>query len=97
MRGPAGYGRYDDDPAHVGCPFARSRRSPCMARDGRLALVESPAMVCEGCYHTPEQQVEDLAMYWPPAEGIAPGEPVTMADEFAAMVREMTEPGREVR
>ncbi|HXJ27623.1 MAG TPA: hypothetical protein VNH17_18050 [Streptosporangiaceae bacterium] len=95
MKGPAGYGRYDDDLARVGCPFARSRRSPCLARDGRLALTADPEPLCRGCYRSPDQQREDLALYYEPAGDLLPADPVTMADELAAMVREMTEPGRE--
>jgi hypothetical protein len=97
MRGPAGYGRYDDDPAHVGCPWARSSMSPCIARDGRLALAAGQDEVCTGCGLTPEHHVEDLAAYYEPAGAIMPGDPATMADEFAEMVRTMTEPGREIR
>jgi hypothetical protein len=95
MKGPAGYGRYDDDPAYVGCPWARSDMTPCIARDGRLALAD--AGVCVGCGRSPEEQFEDLATEYPPARDTPArlGEPVTAADEFALMVREATEPGRE--
>jgi hypothetical protein len=41
-----GYGRYGDDPNHVGCPRARSDMTPCAARDGRTAEDEG---VCVGC------------------------------------------------
>lgn len=95
MKGPAGYGRYDDDPAYVGCPFARSDMSPCAARDGRLALTSLPA-VCVGCGNTPEYLIEDLAADYQPAEALqaSAGEPLGAADAFAEMVREATEPGR---
>lgn len=43
---PGGYGRYKDDPTHVGCPRAKSDMTPCAARDGRLA---DEAGVCVGC------------------------------------------------
>lgn len=97
MKGPAGYGRYDNDPAYVGCPWARSSRSKCVARDGRLAL--ALAEVCRGCGNSPEYLVQDLAGYYDPArELLARGDPVTLADDFAVMVREMTEPaGKEER
>lgn len=97
MKGPGGYGRYDDDPGHVGCPWARTSESPCIARDGRLALDDAPDEVCVGCSHTPEHHVEDLALYYEPAGNIVAGDPAAVADEFAGMVREMTEPGREAR
>jgi hypothetical protein len=38
--GPCGYGRYNDDPEHVGCPRARSDMTPCIARDGCSALAD---------------------------------------------------------
>ena len=91
MKGPAGYGRYDNDSAHVGCPWARSSRSKCVARAGREAL--DAGDLCKGCANTPEYLVQDLAEEYDPArELLARGDPVTLADDFAAMVREMTEP-----
>lgn len=91
MKGPAGYGRYDDDPEYVGCPWARSDMSPCVARDGHLALdVED---LCTGCANGPGYLIEDLAGEYEPArELLARGDPVTLADEFALAVREATEP-----
>jgi hypothetical protein len=94
VTGPAGFGRYDSDWAHVACPFARTRRSPCIARDGRLAL--EGGVICEGCAMEPAELAEALAVMYPPAEALrAAGDPVTLADSFAEFVREMTEPGRE--
>ena len=91
MKGPGGYGRYDDDPAYVGCPWAKSDMSPCVARDGRLALdVED---LCAGCANSPEYLAQDLAESYEPArELLARGDPVTLAGDVAVMVREMTEP-----
>lgn len=40
------YGRYNDDPAHVGCPRAKSDMTPCSARDGMLAEDNG---YCVGC------------------------------------------------
>lgn len=95
MKGPAGYGRYDDDPAWVGCPWAASDMSPCVARDGRLALSSGHNQVCVGCGHVPGFLIEDLGEEYEPARALrVAGDPVTLADEFAAMVREATEPGR---
>jgi hypothetical protein len=95
-KGPAGYGRYDDDPARVGCPWARSPRSACVARDGQLALFSGADPVCRGCANSPETLAEELAAEYGPAGSLlAGGDPVTMADEFASMVREATEPVRE--
>jgi hypothetical protein len=70
--------------------------SPCIARDGRLALCGDPPSDCCGCSHTPEHHIGDLAESYPPARDLlVTGDPVTLADEFAALVREITEPGRE--
>jgi hypothetical protein len=44
---PGGYGRYKDDPNHVGCPRAKSDMTPCVARDGRTACDDSGE--CVGC------------------------------------------------
>jgi hypothetical protein len=96
MKGPAGYGRYDDEPAYVGCPFARSDMSPCIARDGRLAL--DAGDLCAGCANSPGYLAEDLAEAYDPARDLLlTGDPVTLADEFAEMVREATEPREEAR
>jgi hypothetical protein len=69
--------------------------SPCVARDGRLALSGDLTPVCVGCRNTPEYLIEDLAADYQPAEVLqaSAGEPLGAADEFAVMVREATEPG----
>jgi hypothetical protein len=43
----AGYGRYQDDPEHIGCPRAKTDMTPCVARDGHLA--EADDRHCVGC------------------------------------------------
>ena len=45
---PLGYGRYKDDPEHVGCPRANSDMTPCIARDGSPAM-DDLAGDCVGC------------------------------------------------
>lgn len=93
--GPAGFGRYDSDPEYVGCPFARNDMSPCIARDGRSALSGGPAeLICTGCAHTPEEQIEYLARdYLPAAHLIARVmDPEDAADDFRDMVRTATGP-----
>jgi hypothetical protein len=94
MKGPAGYGRYDDDPEYVGCPWARSDMTPCIARDGDLALTSGLDAMCAGCRQTPEYLVEDLAQGYPPAESLKASStgPADAANEFALLVRAATEP-----
>src|SRR5438034_10935745 len=100
--GPAGYGRYDDDPEAVGCPRARSARSRCVARDGREALDSAPAgedLLCHGCAHELQELIEELAGEYPPAAGLdVLGEQEALADDFALMVRsEERRVGKECR
>ena len=47
MRGLLGYGRYDDDPKHIGCPRAHSDMTPCVARDGYAGCDDRGC--CVGC------------------------------------------------
>jgi hypothetical protein len=58
VKGPLGYGRYNDDLEHVGCPRAASDMTPCIARDGDLALDDSG--VCVGCGERPATLLADL-------------------------------------
>lgn len=95
-RGVAGYGRYDDDPAHVGCPWARSDMSPCVARDGRLALGGEPPRQCTGCGNDVPYLIRDLADDYPPArEPAGPENPAEAAGRFRRLVWEATKPQAE--
>jgi hypothetical protein len=58
MKGPLGYGRYDDDLGHVGCPRARSDMTPCVARDGELACADDGR--CVGCGSHPAALLAEL-------------------------------------
>jgi hypothetical protein len=58
MKGLCGYGRYDDDPAHVGCPRAKSDMTPCIARDGALALADE--LCCVGCGQLPTTLLREI-------------------------------------
>ena len=71
------YGRYNDDPDHIGCPRAKSDMTPCVARDGQLAVSDptpgpiglrgarpipaSPG-VCVGCGKNPADLLKELVM-----------------------------------
>ncbi len=58
MKGPYGYGRYDDDSDLVGCPRAKSDMTPCVARDGKTACADSG--VCVGCGEHPADLLTEL-------------------------------------
>jgi hypothetical protein len=93
-----GYGRYGDDPEHVGCPRAKSDMTPCIARDGHLALADDRA--CVGCYAVPGQllaQLEQGLMTRAPALAAAAGgreldDHDRQADLLTQWVRELTAP-----
>lgn len=94
MKGPAGYGRYDDDPGHVGCPWAKSDMSPCVARDGMTCVSDgdrSP-QVCVGCGHPPAFLLADLAEDYPPARRVRTANPRAVANRLRDLVRAATEP-----
>lgn len=55
---PGGYGRYADDPEHVGCPRANSDMTPCVARDGATACADDG--VCVGCGEHPAALLVEL-------------------------------------
>lgn len=57
-KGLLGYGRYKDDPDHVGCPRAHSDMSPCVARDGRLACDNDG--LCVFCREHPADLLAEL-------------------------------------
>ena len=93
-RGTAGYGRYDSDQAHVGCPWAlasgKTSESPCIARDGRMAMT---GFQCISCGNTLLYLFRDLADDYPPADlDEYPGSSAEAADLFRDLVYEATEP-----
>ena len=93
MKGPAGYGRYDSDPDHVGCPYAKSDMTPCVARDGRLALADGYPRSCLGCGNRLLFLINDLAGDYEPARAMIPTTDADLlADQFADVVREATAP-----
>ena len=86
----AGYGRYQDDPGHVGCPRARTDMTPCIARDGRVALDDT--QVCVGCGVNPWDalvEIKEAQKLSPPARDTGPGH---FADQLQKIVRRVTEP-----
>jgi hypothetical protein len=97
-RGPAGYGRYNDDPKHVGCPRAKTDMSPCIARDGHLALAGDPPAGCVCCGQEPGALLRQLAAVWAPArhrlQAVAAGSAGAGADLLTELVRAATEAPR---
>jgi hypothetical protein len=99
MKGICGYGRYDDDPNHVGCPYTGHAKHPdmvpCIARDGSLALAdatkESPVRVCVYCGHPPRELLQELADAGV-ADIVAPESEAQQADLLHDIVRRVTEP-----
>lgn len=91
-RGIGGYGRYEDDLAHVGCPWSRSSETPCAARDGRLAISRSPRAVCAGCNNYVLYLIADLADDYPPAGATRPDDEAQAADWFRDLVLQATAP-----
>lgn len=53
-----GYGRYDDDPNHVGCPRAATDTTPCVARDGLASCGDDE--LCIGCTRHPAELLTEL-------------------------------------
>ena len=70
MKGILGYGRYDDDPEHIGCPRAKTDMTPCVARDGLLATFTKYTLsagnatesneACVGCGAYPADLLQEL-------------------------------------
>lgn len=87
-KGPLGYGRYDDDPEHIGCPRATSDMTPCIARDGAVALADDAR--CVDCGINPSGALHELRRA---VTGKSPS-PVTIpdhaADKLRDLVREVT-------
>ena len=84
-----GYGRYKNDPSWVGCPRARSDMTPCIARDGSLALADDG--LCVGCHAQPLALLTELAeaqSRQPESLQVVDAE----ANELQRLVREVTEP-----
>ena len=88
---PGGYGRYKDDPGHVGCPRARSDMTPCIARDGHTALADDNR--CVGCNLQPHGLDGLLFALRNEVTGKS-ASPVTIprhaADKLRDLVREVT-------
>lgn len=46
---------------YVHCPHAQSSMTPCVVRDGALAVTDPPGPVCVGCGRDPHKLRMDLA------------------------------------
>lgn len=89
---PGGYGRYKDDPNHVGCPRAKTDMTPCVARDGSIAVADDDG-VCVGCGAGAVRLLNELTEL---VTGSLPEpriqSPTAAADRLTEFVREVTEP-----
>lgn len=85
-----GYGRYKDDPGHVGCPRARSDMTPCIARDGRLAIYDDGD--CVGCGVNAWEALVALKRAQKLSPPSASQSPEHFADQLQKIVRRVTEP-----
>jgi hypothetical protein len=93
MKGLAGYGRYDDNPDYVGCPRARTNMTPCIARDGSVALADDP-VDCVGCGARAADLLTELGEVYPPVLAFTSWQNSWKTAEFLrTMVRQATEPG----
>ena len=95
MRGVCGYGRYNDDPEHVGCPRAKSDMTPCIARDGAICLTDPPEdeRVCVGCGHDPMELLQELRDAGVTIMGARPKVRDSAADRLRDVVRESASRG----
>lgn len=93
MKGILGYGRYDDDLQHVGCPRAATDMTPCVARDGSLACTDAPEALCVGCGKSPSALLGGLQSALG-KEVRSPYAPTRhdAADQLRVLVREVTAP-----
>jgi hypothetical protein len=89
VKGISGYGRYDDDPDHVGCPYAKSDMTPCIARDGRLALADA-TRACVGCGWAADHHLRELRDDGV-VDAVVGGPEEIQADHLRDVVRRETE------
>lgn len=76
--------------ADVDCPRAKSWMTPCIARDGAVALADDGQ--CVGCSADPLAQLADLAeRYGPAHRHLQTHDPRRAADILARMVADYVE------
>jgi hypothetical protein len=56
--------------SNINCPRARTWMTPCVARDGSLAVADDG--VCVGCGADPEELLHELATRYPKAGSYTP-------------------------
>lgn len=83
-----GYGRYGDPPPHVRCPRAASDMTPCIARDGQLALADDGR--CVGCDGDPCELLDELRHAVTGKRRASVVVPKHAADKLTALVRQVT-------
>lgn len=89
----AGYGRYKDDPNHVGCPRAKTNMTPCVARDGSTACTDDGQ--CVGCRHHPADLLTGLVREVTANATVLTAEDLELArNALAAVAADPREPQR---
>lgn len=84
-----GYGRYTEDPEHVGCPRAKTSESACVARDGRLALDDGTCVTCDKFPVDLLTELKRALALTPPSPSLSGR---GAADRLQTLVRRVTEP-----
>jgi hypothetical protein len=76
------------DRNEIDCPRAKTWMTPCIARDGQLALTDyQPGGVCVGCGDRPGELLSDLAQRYEPATHHPPTDsPPEDADALTRLV-----------
>jgi len=69
----------------IDCPHAQTWMTPCISRDGHLALADD--LKCVGCSLAPDRLLKDLAKRYEPASGIK-GTAQEKADTLTRLVAE---------
>jgi hypothetical protein len=75
----------------IDCPRAKTWMTPCIARDGRLALSDGRAGVCVGCGRSPGDLLRDLAERYPAALDGGSNQPQVAADRLRDHVADYVE------
>ncbi len=74
------------DRIEITCPHAKSPMTPCVARDGGLAVTDVPDEVCVGCGESPVALLAELGDRYEPASKAIPEDATEAADRLTVLV-----------